>query len=538
MRPSPISEEDSAALYSGRAARLFAFGRVLFWVIVGVALTAWFLVSLSWPLGGDQGVFASVGHVIRLGGMPYKDAWEVKGPTAFLPYALIELIVGRTMWGIRVFDLLMTAGSMIAVYQICKVWRDRRAGWYAVVILSFTALTMDFFTSAQPDNWCAGLIAIAVAVLAGGVRQVSMLRYAVAGACVATCVLEKPLFLMYGLLLVPPLVWKWRAGDLLRPIAAALIGFLIPVAALVAWLSARGALSATVDTYVLYDLRVHAQNHVATLQSQFSNLTFWFRSMPPLSTFMLPALLGGFVLMRWSKIPALLFAFWFGLGLASVIVQRKYFAYHWFPLFPCLAAGTAMALRHAEAMLVLTSRRWGIRFSVTHFAFLWFALLYLPFTSYPVRQWLSYATGHISKGQYLSDFGVNRKGNYWFPRIQAIADYVHERTTPDQPVLVWGFEAGINYLSDRLSPSRFEYAYPLQAAAGGPFRTAYRVEFMEKVRAHPPAYIVVADLDGNLLIGASSKQALDGFPELKELMRERYTLETTIYDWDLWRLKS
>ena len=102
MQSPPTDSSVAAEFHSHWAARLFGYGRILFWVIVAVPVTAWFLVTLSWPMGGDHGILASVGHVIRLGGMPYKDAWEVKGPTAFLPYAFIELVVGPTMWGIRV----------------------------------------------------------------------------------------------------------------------------------------------------------------------------------------------------------------------------------------------------------------------------------------------------------------------------------------------------------------------------------------------------------------------------------------------------
>ena len=432
----------------------------------------------------------------------------------------------------------MTAATMTAVYRICENWWDRKAGWYAVVILAFTALTMDYLTTAQPDDWCAGLIAITVALLAGGVRSVSTLRFAAAGACVAACVLEKPMYLVFMLLLLPALVWKRRERDLWLPITAAAAGFLLPVTLLIAWLSAGGALGAAVDTYLVYNLRVHAQNEVPALHGQFTNLTSWMRSMPPLSTFMLPALLGGVVLLRRARLPALLFVFWFALGLGSVIVQRKYFAYHWFPLFPWLAAGTAMALRQAEGMVAPTPRHWNIRFTATHLTFLWFALLYLQFTSRPVRQWLFYATGHISRERYLADFGVNRTGEYRFGRVHAISDYVHQRTTPDQKVLVWGFEAGINYLSDRLSPSRFEYSYPLEVGASSPFRAPYRAEFMNKISAHPPAYIIVSDLDRNLLVNASSKQELQNFAELKDFIGQRYALETTIYNWDLWRLKN
>ena len=46
-----------------------------------------------------------VGDVIVRGGMPYRDAFDVKGPLSFYPSAFVQLVTGRTWWGIRAFDL-------------------------------------------------------------------------------------------------------------------------------------------------------------------------------------------------------------------------------------------------------------------------------------------------------------------------------------------------------------------------------------------------------------------------------------------------
>ena len=41
------------------------------------------VVSLWWPYGWDQGAMAWVGDTIVDGGMPYRDAWDVKGPLTY-----------------------------------------------------------------------------------------------------------------------------------------------------------------------------------------------------------------------------------------------------------------------------------------------------------------------------------------------------------------------------------------------------------------------------------------------------------------------
>ena len=41
--------------------------------------------------------------------MPYRDAWDVKGPVAYLLYAIPGGLFGRNQWGLRLFDLVMLA---------------------------------------------------------------------------------------------------------------------------------------------------------------------------------------------------------------------------------------------------------------------------------------------------------------------------------------------------------------------------------------------------------------------------------------------
>src|SRR4051794_37631686 len=82
--------------------------------------TLWCIASFWFPFGWDQGMFASVGHVIVRGGMPYRDGWETRGPLAFYIFAWAERLFGEHMWSVRVFDLLLLLAGMLAVGVIVR----------------------------------------------------------------------------------------------------------------------------------------------------------------------------------------------------------------------------------------------------------------------------------------------------------------------------------------------------------------------------------------------------------------------------------
>src|SRR5688500_4137832 len=80
--------------------RLVINSRVFFWISATLAVLC-ALATLSWPFGWDQGIFAWGGEIIRQGGMPYRDAWDQKGPLPYYVYAVAQSVFGPGMWGIR-----------------------------------------------------------------------------------------------------------------------------------------------------------------------------------------------------------------------------------------------------------------------------------------------------------------------------------------------------------------------------------------------------------------------------------------------------
>jgi len=124
------------------------------------------IVSLWWPYGWDAGIFTWVGDTIRRGGLPYRDAWDQKGPFSFYTYALLQsLAPGDAMWPLRVLDLVLVAGAAVAMADIVRRLVPGTAALWAAVVLVLAHYVTDFWNTAQPDGWIAFLSTIGMALL-------------------------------------------------------------------------------------------------------------------------------------------------------------------------------------------------------------------------------------------------------------------------------------------------------------------------------------------------------------------------------------
>jgi hypothetical protein len=67
-------------------------------------------------------------------------------------------------------------------------------------------------------------------------------------------------------------------------------------------------------------------------------------------------------------------------------------------------------------------------------------------------------------------------------------DYIRRHTRADEYVLLWGADVGVNWASERRSPSRFAYQIPLYQP--GYQSPALVAEFLNDIETRPPVLIV------------------------------------------------
>lgn len=122
------------------------------------------------------------------------------------------------------------------------------------------------------------------------------------------------------------------------------------------------------------------------------------------------------------------------------------------------------------------------------FAF-WFLLTSLKFWGIKndILSFLTIGTVLIILWSSFNDYNKQRRA-YENNNNTSIINYITSTTSPDDYVLLWGAESSINYYSERISPTRFVYQYPLYMQRYTSEKMI--LEFMDDVIQNNPKLII------------------------------------------------
>jgi len=495
--------------------------------------------SLWWPMMRDQGVFAWVGDVILRGGLPYLDAFDVKGPLTHYMYALSQAFFGRTQWGIRALDLSFLTVSSYFLWRLAALVCDRRAAYVAVPVFALWYYQGGAWFTAQPDGWAGMLMVMAVWIVVSDTVRQPYSRAAVFGLLIGMCAMLKPLFACF-LALWPMYVptgrpdYKKRAALTLTSVLA----FSAVLASVAGWFEFKGALADVVDTLFSFNLTVYSRISEFGLEKAFMQLAHFFAVKPDRLIAAVFAGVGFKAMWSKNRSAFVIIASWAALSMACVIIQNKYFYYHWIPFFAPLSiaagagvsrlseTGTTGAHEHLKARMVS-------RVLVP---------LFLVVVSigplFGIRAWLKPVIGAGTWNEYYDKLGKYGGGDVSFLADREVSEYIAVKTGGRDKVLVWGLEPVIYYMSGRQSPTRYGFVQPLVGDDNNVYQDRNRKRFMQELDENPPAYIVVIDNDATSVTRKTSRQYLDDFPELTFYISRGYVLDKRIEDFEIYRMKG
>jgi hypothetical protein len=497
---------------------------------VWLLVCAWFVASLLLPFGWDQGIIASVGDVVVRGGLPYRDAWDMKGPAAPLTFALAQVLFGRTMWGIRVFDLVLMMGSALVVGRlVARLVAPRAAAWAVAAYLLWYACHGWFFT-AQPDGWVAAILAVGLAPLVGGQRPASTRLLAAAGLAAGVSALVKPFYLLLALVPLVAIGFDRPRGRRSRSVAAVVAAALLPWCLATGWFWLRGGLDHLLEVHVAYAATVYRSQDGATASRAFLWMTEYFVGLIPRSVdeifwyqtpvFCLPLIALGVWRVCSLRRTAWLLGLWLTVLIVGIMVQNRFYPYHMFPLFPVLMALAGVGMDRTGFR-----RGFGVAAATAGAVFL--LGVAVPVAGDVVRG-AGFIAGRIDAESYYSRF--TEAGYVAGDELKA-ADVIRSTTLPSDRVFMFGNNATATYLSGRPLASRFTFNMPL--LMDGPMREPYRRELLGALSMTPPALLIIG-----LPWAGEKAAALQGFPELKALLDDQYSIERRIGLIDIYRRRS
>jgi hypothetical protein len=124
-------------------------------------------------------------------------------------------------------------------------------------------------------------------------------------------------------------------------------------------------------------------------------------------------------------------------------------------------------------------------------------------------------------------YGANRR----------VAEFLRRELAPDDLAFIWGFEPIIYDMAQRRPASRYIYNVPQRVAWA---KEQTRLRLMHDLDARPPKAIVVEHRDVFPVVtgdALDSADTLKRFPALAARIDDRYTLATTIEDFDVYLLR-
>lgn len=500
------------------------------------------LPVLTYPLGRDQGEFATIGRGLLQGQIPYIDLWNPKPPAVFYVYAAVMAVFGQTSTAIRVLDLLIVPLVSAALYWLGWKIGNRRTALLSVLVFATFYLTESFWTLSQNDGIVLVPMTLAVALALKTAERAPrswLWSFASGVMCGIAVWFKYPFALIAGAAAAMYLIAlprEQRGGwALMRDVAGFLVGgeFMLVIGASV--FISLGAFDALLES--------------ALVTSQYTALGLnWADFTVAMAT------AWGFRWIQWGLLFALT-ALWFATGklgnpndiarkrtwsavlvwltaaLIVMLVQAKGYDYHWLPMLPPLALLAADTLNRINGTLY---RFIGLKWAHVSGALIMLALLAILVAGIWPKT-LPYLTGQESQQAYYARFVG---GEFVADESLLAANYLREHTTSGDSLFIWGFRPEVYYLSGLKPAARFIFQFPLVASW---YPEAWRQQTVDTLWAAMPPYALVVQGDYMPWVtgrDADSNTLLQEYTELNNWLMANYERETQIGNFFLWRRKS
>jgi 4-amino-4-deoxy-L-arabinose transferase-like glycosyltransferase len=549
------------------------------------------LPVLTYPLGRDQGEFATIGRGILDGRVPYRDLWNPKPPAVFYVYSLAMTVFGRSTVSLRAIDLLIVPFISLALYWLGKQIDNRRVGLWAALLFPVFYFTETFWTLTQNDGIVLLPMTLAMVCVFKAVTsyQLPVASYELPVEKPESSNLATQNSLSPQSLVLRPVIYGFLAGAL----GAYVVWFKYPFAAFVAleiiaflllrqsaipsntalWqrirllFSPQSLVLSPVFAFflgllivggggALYLASIGAWDDLlqsAQVTAQYTALTFNLQDFGVLLVTalgyrwaqwgLLLVLAGGgliFWLLRklrdagWTVV-----ALWLLAGLAIMLVQAKAYDYHWLPMLPLLVLFAALSLDRLFHALANRFAFFSTQSSVLNPQSVLTAilLLVLMLTSIWPKVW-PYLTGTEDQTAYYARFVSGAAEEFRADESLRVANLLRERVAPGDTLFIWGFRPEVYFMSQLNPGSRFIFQFPL---VGSWYPPKWRDEAVDTLWASMPPYALVLQVDYMPWVTGShedSNTLLQGYTEMNNWLIANYERDTQIGNFFIWRRKS
>ena len=409
-----------------------------------------YLPFLAAPFERDEGVYATIAQGLLHGKVPYRDLFDNKPPLVYGWYAFSFMIFGEHLAAPRILASLLLSFTTLSIFGQARIVFSRGVAYCAAALFGLsTGLP---FVALHANTEAYMLLPLATAFLAFtiGMRRSSMRWMCLAGALCAIAMMTKQVAVwnLLGLAGVAT-VWRWRDDGLrwttLRPAAMLTAGAALAVALIAIPFAATGSLGELFYANVSYNwLYVGVLSYGERLADFSEGFIFFSAVAAPLVAGAFWGLLT--VVFRRKQPFDYLIIVWAAASAAGVAMGGRFFPHYFLHLLPAMAVLTAvvgyerLARRRIEP---LSRPALGLALLLVAASLTTNGVLYLA---------PRLAERHVAQNVY--------EQKEWEDASQALAQYVKERTGPEDKIFNFGREAQIYFYADRQPAVRYFSDWP------------------------------------------------------------------------------
>ena len=475
---------------------------VLFTLLI-VAFLARSPYSVPVPLR-DSGIFLHIGSEILQGKVLYQQTWDNKQPLLYLINAFGLWLGNGSIWGVWGVELVLLLLVFFLAYRII---RPALAPLSTVVVIAIAFLAIFPFLGGNYSEEYSLVFQMGILSLLFGVYLPDRMKRSRTTAAFIVGVLVGMVFCLKQTYLDIPvtvlifmvfLAWVEQDKRIFKNILFIGLGFLLVNIPVFLYFQVHGALRDYVINAFLFNRYYSYQTLSGRINSMLEMIKFI--TSQPFFTLVVSLWLGIIILLlsktwlamqralpliitkenleilraEWAKVdwrhvgPATLLFLGlvdFPIFFLTISLSGKLWTHYYIPFFPgiilVLAGGLAYLYRYAANL----SKR-------VLFNSLLVAVL---------------VTGSFPPLNQIVTTLSSPAGDDARSRASA---YLKSMTTPEDTILVWGWESGIYFMAQRESPTRFSLPFALYVKT--PYLDEYASILLKEVEARPPLYI--ADL--------------------------------------------
>ena len=503
--------------------------------VIVSAILMLILTTLFYPYGYDQTVFSIGGEMLlRHGAVPFRDFLDTKPPLIFLIYGIASFLFGHHEWSIRLLDALYHIGSLYYFYRLLvRTTSNENVAFGSVTMYAALYFVSTFIMVGQVESFALlpTLILYDISERTGQHSR-PIGRGIIAGICTTILIALKPTFIVIPIASVVYLFLFNRAGSLkgtLLFLGGSLIGFIFSFGGILLYLNTIGVLPQAGEW--LHWVQGYSKISDQSLQEgSYRIFPIGLMTAFGISTIIIGAL-GGFLVSKFSPRSSTFthLAIQFTFGCATVLLERKYFPYHYIRLYwsavPFIYIGYRELSNRWHSSLFSESNI-GIVRKLIIFSGGLIIILYsfIPRVLVHPIHWIS---ARLSGGDYAADVQIQYPSLVYKDQVM-VSDWLQPLLQPSDEIYIWGHNVGVYYWLNRY---RSPYGIP-----NAPYVTSWspnhwRSELLASLTKNPPRFFVCEFGDIRTYITGDtldSYQYLQQWSELNTFVTQQYLPRQTI----------